>query len=109
MIKINSCYEDNTMVIIELSREGDTDNDWLYYEKTTGEFIRLWLRNRDFANEVAEYYFEQGFLKIREDSAVFIEKFNFQQHVLNKVPAGAKILSLIEIYAGKTKTIVKHP
>ena len=105
MIKIHSCYEDETMIIIELSKEEDYNNHWLHYEKTTGEFVRLWLRNRDFANEVAEYYFEQGFLKVRETTAVYIEKFNFQQHTLYKVPPGTKILSLIDIYTGKQSTV----
>jgi len=106
MIKIHSCFEDDTMVIIELSKDEDNNHHWLHYVKNTGEFVRLWLRNRDFANDVAEYYFEQGFLKVRDNTAVFIEKFNFQQHLLRKLPAGVTILSLIESYAGKISTQV---
>ncbi len=105
MITIHSCYENDAMFIIELSNQEELDNHWLYYDCKTGEFIRFWLRNRDAENEVAEYYFEQGFLKIKGNTAIFIEKFNFQQHTLHKVPVGAKALSLIEMYTGKMKSV----
>ena len=88
------------MSIIELSFKEGLDHHWLHYDRTTGHFIRLWLRSRDFEGSVSEYYFEQGYLKITESSAIFIEKFNFQQHSIRKAPVGARVLKLVEQYVG---------
>ncbi|WP_443938844.1 hypothetical protein [Pedobacter sp. MW01-1-1] len=101
MIKILACYECNDMIIIELSISEEQSNHWLHYDSLTEEFTRLCLRHNDFTNEVSEYYFEQGFLKLRDNTAVYIEKFNFQQHTLNKVSIGKKTLGIVEIYTGK--------
>jgi len=108
MVRILSCYENDQVTIVELDRREngleDYNYHWLYYDHVGQQLVNLWLRNRDYAGEVAEYYFEQGYLKVKEKSAVFIEKFNFQQHKLYLTPVNDKILNLLSPYIAESNS-----
>jgi len=74
---------------------------WLYFDKGTSSFLKLWFRSMDSSADIEERYFEQGYLKFSETEATFIEKYNSSMHKLSnqsKREANSEIKSLIEAY-----------
>ena len=55
---------------------------WLYFDKLSTSFVKLWFDSSDSSEAIEEGYFEQGYLKFSETEVTFIEKFNSSQHRL---------------------------
>ena len=60
---------------------------WLMLNKATGMITTLEEKSKDASGDIVEHYFEQGYLKFNWESATFIEKFNYAQHQLLRLPA----------------------
>jgi len=97
-------FESAKLIIIEI-RRNDLPEDavhtdiyhWLYLDRQSGAFVKLWFRSLDSSGEIEERYFEQGFLKFNNNQATFIEKYNSAQHSLDnrstrEIPAEIEII-----------------
>lgn len=88
--KILYLFENTEILITEIQRldlpkdaKVDEVFHWLYLEKQSSSFVKLWFRSMDSSAEIEERYFEQGYLKFSETEATFIEKYNSSQHKLS--------------------------
>ncbi|KQS32278.1 hypothetical protein [Pedobacter sp. Leaf194] len=82
-------FENPDILITEIKRldlpadaKADELYHWLFLEKSSLSFIKLWFRSMDSSSEIEERYFEQGYLKFNETEATYIEKYNSSQHKL---------------------------
>ncbi|MET0572835.1 MAG: hypothetical protein ABWZ79_15530 [Pedobacter agri] len=106
--KILYLFESSTLFIVEVKRLDLPENadlsdlyQWLYLDRQSGAFIKLWFNSMDSSPAVEERYFEQGYLKFNEGQATFIEKYNSAQHSLinkTKNKPDPKLLTLLEDY-----------
>jgi len=87
--KILYLFENPEILITEIKRldlpedaKADELYHWLFLEKQSSSFVKLWFRSMDSSAEIEERYFEQGYLKFSETEATFIEKYNSSQHKL---------------------------
>ncbi|WP_316851578.1 hypothetical protein [Pedobacter agri] len=89
---VKRLFENSSHVIVEIKlnplQQENTSEDfqWLYLEKVSGAFIKLWLKSQDSSPAIEERYFEQGYLKFNRNQATFIEKFNSAQYTLDRKP-----------------------
>lgn len=74
-------FLDNTnLCIIEIKKE--QNYHWLLINKESLNIKPLEFKSMDASGQVAERFFDLGYLKFNPTAGVFIEKFNSGQHPL---------------------------
>ncbi|MBC6112737.1 hypothetical protein ACFOG5_24145 [Pedobacter fastidiosus] len=81
--------EGKSISVLEVRFKADANDrnsghkiSWITIEEKRARVRKLTLRSQDFSGEIAERFFEEGYLKYNGQTGTYIEKFNSAQHHL---------------------------
>ncbi len=73
--------DNNDLCIIEIKKE--QNNQWFLINKESLNIKPMQFKSMDASGQIAEHFFDLGYLKFNPIAGIFIEKFNSGQHPLS--------------------------